>query len=84
MALGPEQAFLSFMPMFHIGGMAGWGLFLPDGGTSVVLPAFEPGAVNAAIRDEYITAIGAVPTMLAMMVRPTLTTNRTCWRPCRW
>jgi long-chain acyl-CoA synthetase len=67
-SLGPNQSFLSFMPMFHIGGISAWGLFLPSGGCSVVLPAFEPGAVNAAIRDEQATAIGAVPTMLALMI----------------
>lgn len=35
----------------------------------MILPAFEPGAVNAAIRDHSITAIGAVPTMLAFMLQ---------------
>jgi len=68
MPQGVDQSFLSFMPMFHIGGMAAWALFLPSGGSTVIMPAFEPGAVNAAIRDESITVIGAVPTMLAMMV----------------
>ena len=68
-SLGPDQRFLSFMPMFHIGGMSAWGLFLPGGGCTVMLPAFEAGRVNAAVRDERITAVGAVPTMLALMVQ---------------
>lgn len=65
----PQSKYLAFMPMFHIGGIAGWGLLLPTGGTTVVVPQFEPGLVNAAIRDHRITAIGAVPTMLAMMLQ---------------
>ena len=65
----PRSRYLAFMPMFHIGGIASWGLLVPTGGTSVVLPAFEPGAVNRAIRDHQISVIGAVPTMLAMMVQ---------------
>ncbi len=65
----PGASYLAFMPMFHIGGIASWGLLLPVGGLTVVLPGFDPGAVNAAIRDHRITLIGAVPTMLAMMVQ---------------
>jgi long-chain acyl-CoA synthetase len=61
--------FLNFMPMFHIGGITSWGLLLPVGGRTVVLPAFEPGAVNRAIREHDITLIGAVPTMLAQMLQ---------------
>jgi long-chain acyl-CoA synthetase len=61
--------FLNFMPMFHIGGITSWGLLLPVGGRTVILPAFEPTAVNHAIRDHEITLIGAVPTMLAQMLQ---------------
>jgi acyl-CoA synthetase (AMP-forming)/AMP-acid ligase II len=57
------------MPMFHIGGMAAWGLYLPSGGRVVILPAYEPGAVLRAIGAEEITSIGAVPTMLAFLLR---------------
>ncbi|MEL6985433.1 MAG: AMP-binding protein, partial [Actinomycetota bacterium] len=64
----PASRFLSFMPMFHIGSIAGWGLLVPTGGATIILPQFEPGAALAAIRDHSITFIGAVPTMLAMMV----------------
>jgi long-chain acyl-CoA synthetase len=64
----PGARFLSFMPMFHIGGITSWGLLLPGGGRTVILPAFEPTAVNQAIRDHEITLIGAVPTMLALML----------------
>jgi acyl-CoA synthetase (AMP-forming)/AMP-acid ligase II len=59
---------LGFMPLFHIAGCASWGAPLPGGGCSVVMPAFEAGAVNRAIRDHGITLTGAVPTMLALML----------------
>jgi acyl-CoA synthetase (AMP-forming)/AMP-acid ligase II len=61
--------FLNFMPMFHIGGITSWGLLLPVGGRTVVLPAFEAATVNRAIREHGITLIGAVPTMLAQMLQ---------------
>ncbi len=61
-------SYLAFMPMFHIGGVSSWGLLVPSGGRVVVLPAFEPAAVNAAISAHGIDYIGTVPTMLAMML----------------
>jgi len=61
--------FLNFMPMFHIGGITSWGLLLPVGGRTVILPAFEASTVNHAIRDHDISLIGAVPTMLAQMLQ---------------
>jgi len=64
----PGMRFLSFMPLFHIGGISAWGLLLPFGGRSVILPSFEPAAVNAAIQTHEIQMIGAVPTMLALML----------------
>ncbi len=66
---GRGGRYLAFMPLFHIGGIASWGLLVPGGGCTVAVPAFEPGAVNAAIRAHGITVIGAVPTMLAFMVQ---------------
>jgi len=61
--------YLSFMPMFHIAGITSWGLLLPVGGQTVILPAFEPAAANAAIRDHEIQLVGAVPTMLGLMLQ---------------
>jgi len=67
--LGPKQSFLSFMPMFHIGSISAWGLYLLAGGRVVIMAAFDPGAANAIVSDEDITAMGAVPTMLAFMTQ---------------
>ncbi len=66
--IGGPQSFLSFMPMFHVGASSSWSFYLPLGGRTVVLPAFDAAQVNATIGTEQITAIGAVPTMLAMML----------------
>ncbi len=61
--------YLSFMPMFHIAGITSWGLLLPVGGQTVILPAFDPAAANSAIRDHQIQLVGAVPTMLGLMLQ---------------
>ncbi len=66
--LGSTQSYLSFMPMFHIGASSSWSFYLPQGGKTVIMPSFEPAAVNATIASEQITAIGAVPTMLTMLL----------------
>lgn len=67
-ASGPNHVFLSIMPMFHIGGIAAWGWFLPSGGHSCLLPAFEPGEVLRAISEHSITVVAGVPTMFAMLL----------------
>lgn len=67
-AYRPESRFLSFMPMFHIASIAAWGLLAPTGGATVVLPAFDPGLALAAIEEHDINFMGAVPTMLEMML----------------
>ncbi len=64
----PATRYLSFMPMFHIGSIGSWGVLMPTGGATIILPEFEPGAALSAIRAHGITSTGAVPTMLAMML----------------
>lgn len=61
--------FLSCVPMFHIGSIGAWGLYLPTGGRTVIVPVFEAGTVNKVIRDYAVTRAGLVPTMLAMMTQ---------------
>jgi len=67
--LNGDPRFLAFLPMFHMAAMSSWGLLLVTGGTVVVQPAFVPAHANEAIRDHSITHVGAVPTMLAMMLQ---------------
>jgi acyl-CoA synthetase (AMP-forming)/AMP-acid ligase II len=61
--------FLIFLAMFHVAGSLG--IFGPwaGGGTVVMMPAFEPGAVLDAIEQHAITDCGFVPTMLAMILQ---------------
>ena len=64
----PGHSLLSIMPLFHIGGSAAWGWLLPSAGHSILLPAFEPGAVLRAITEHSITVLPGVPTMYAMLL----------------
>jgi acyl-CoA synthetase (AMP-forming)/AMP-acid ligase II len=67
--LSDGERHLGFMPLFHIAGVTSWGAMLPCGGCAVLMPGFEPGAVNRAIHELEITLTGAVPTMLALMLQ---------------
>ncbi len=62
-----EMRFLACTPLSH----AGMAFFVPTlmrGGSLVVLPAFEPGAVLEAIEKHKITATMLVPTMIYMLL----------------
>lgn len=66
--IGPGASYLSYMPLFHIGSMATWAFVVPVGSRVVMVPAFDPGRVLAAMRDHRITIVSGVPTMFAMML----------------
>lgn len=62
-----EMRFLACTPLSH----AGMAFFVPTllrGGSLVVLPAFEPGAVLEAIEKYRITSTMLVPTMIYMLL----------------
>ena len=66
---GPGPVFLNNAPLFHIGGLQMLaGHFVNAQGPQVVLPAFEPGAVLAAIGRHGVTDVFLVPTMLQMVL----------------
>ncbi len=68
-ALDDSFRYLTFLAMFHVSGSLGiWGPW-SGGGTAVILPGFEPGALMDAIEDHQITDCGFVPTMLAMILQ---------------
>jgi len=59
---------LSMFPMFHMGG---WALplgFWHIGGTAVIMPKAEPGAILAAIERERVTYFYAVPTVFRSLL----------------
>jgi acyl-CoA synthetase (AMP-forming)/AMP-acid ligase II len=55
-------------PMFHVAGLFGWVAQALTGGVHVIVPAFKPDAVLAAIRDHGVTDVVLVPTMIQMLV----------------
>jgi fatty-acyl-CoA synthase len=66
--LGPDDINIVNMPMFHTGG---FNVFLAPlvhiGGTSIVCRGFDVDQVFDLIRDEHVTLLVGVPTMLIMM-----------------
>jgi acyl-CoA synthetase (AMP-forming)/AMP-acid ligase II len=55
-------------PMFHAVGVTAWTAQSIVGGTHVVVPAFDPRAVLAAIAEHRVTSVVLVPTMLQRLV----------------
>jgi acyl-CoA synthetase (AMP-forming)/AMP-acid ligase II len=63
--LGDRQIVVA--PLFHIGGLGMIMTAVYRGMTSVLVKAFEPGAMWDLIQQERITGLFAVPAMLAFM-----------------
>jgi acyl-CoA synthetase (AMP-forming)/AMP-acid ligase II len=66
--VGPGGRLLHAAPMFHLFGLTAWMAQSAVGGTHVVVPRFEPGAVMAAIDRHRVTTVPVVPTMLQQLV----------------
>jgi len=67
--LSPDDVTLAVMPLFHVGGM--WYHLFPSfasGCTTVMLSAFEPGAVLDAMERHRSTNVHLVPTMVHALV----------------
>ena len=60
--------FLYAAPMFHIGGCDAIYALLLSGGYHVIIQAFTPEGVMAAIESEHVNSILLVPTMIQMLV----------------
>jgi long-chain acyl-CoA synthetase len=66
---GTGEVYLHAPPLFHIAGvqvMAGH--FLGGRGPHVIVPAFSPAAILAAIGEHRVTDVMLVPTMLQMVL----------------
>lgn len=59
----PGDVYLTAAPLTHVGGRICFAV-LASGGTTVVLPAFEPGAVLEAVERHGVTTFTVTPTML--------------------
>ena len=73
----PDQATLISVPLFHVTGCNSQFLTqLALGGTSVVLPRFDPASFLRAIPEHRITLVTSVPTIYELVLRhPDLATT---------
>jgi acyl-CoA synthetase (AMP-forming)/AMP-acid ligase II len=65
---GPGSRTLHAAPMFHLAGLSAWGIAVLAGGSHVILPAFEPVPVFAAIAEHRVTDVLLVPTMIRLLI----------------
>ncbi|HEY4605827.1 MAG TPA: AMP-binding protein [Blastococcus sp.] len=66
----PEQATLISVPLFHVTGCCSQ--FMTQvalGGTSVIMPRFEPAAFLRAVEEHRITLVTSVPTIYELVLR---------------
>ncbi len=59
---------LACMPLFHVGGLSILLRSAIYGTTAVIQPGFDEAAVNRAVREDGITLLSVVPTMLRRML----------------
>jgi o-succinylbenzoate---CoA ligase len=60
----PRDRWLACMPLHHVGGLSILVRSAMAGSAVLVQPRFEPEALSRALRDESVTALSLVPTML--------------------
>ena len=73
--------YLHAAPMFHLANGAAMYSLLLSGGSNVIIRAFTPEAVMAAVQNESVTDVLLVPTMIQMLVdHPALGSMPTCHR----
>ena len=65
----PDEVYLHQTPMFHAASMGGIVGVPAEGGTSVIVPLFDPVAVMDAIDQHNVTMTVMVPTMIAMLMQ---------------
>jgi acyl-CoA synthetase (AMP-forming)/AMP-acid ligase II len=63
----PGSRTLHAAPMFHLADLLSWGVTVLAGGGHVILPAFEPVAVLAAVAEHRATDALLVPTMIQIL-----------------
>ncbi|MGK5170521.1 acyl-CoA synthetase [Geodermatophilus sp. CPCC 205761] len=64
----PDSTYLHAAPMFHLADFSMWVSEVVAGGTHVMIPAFDPLAVLAAVQEHRVTDLLLVPTMLQLVV----------------
>ncbi len=64
-----DEVYLHQTPMFHAASMGGIVGVSAEGGTSVIVPMFDPVAVIDAIEQHRVTMTVMVPTMIGMLMQ---------------
>jgi long-chain acyl-CoA synthetase len=63
-----SATYLHAAPMFHLANGAAMYSLLLSGGSNVIIPAFTPEGLMAAVQNERVTDVLLVPTMIQMLV----------------
>jgi long-chain acyl-CoA synthetase len=63
-----RSTYLHAAPMFHLANGAAMYSLLLSGGSNVIIPAFTPEGVMAAVQNERASDVLLVPTMIQMLV----------------
>lgn len=66
--VNPADRWLACLPLCHVGGLSIATRSVIQGTTAVIHDTFDPVRVNYALREERITLLSVVPTMLARML----------------
>ncbi len=66
--LKPEDRGILAAPLYHKNALVAVKTALFSGGSSVLVPRFEPGSYAAAIADWSVTMLTGVPTMMRMLL----------------
>jgi long-chain acyl-CoA synthetase len=61
------STYLHAAPMFHLANGAAMYSLLLSGGSNVIIPAFTPEGMMAAVQNERVTDVLLVPTMIQML-----------------
>ncbi len=66
--VSPGDRWLACMPLFHVGGLSILLRSVIYGTTAVIHERFDEATVNRALRDDGVTLLSVVPTMLERML----------------
>ncbi len=68
LGLDPNDRWLACMPLFHVGGLSILLRSVIYGTTAVIHPAFDEAGVNRALREDGVSIVSVVSTMLQRML----------------
>ena len=72
MGLNPKDTYLTFLPLFHIAGLALAFSVFHAGGKNLILSRFDPKVIAKAIDQDRVTIIGSFPPILTQVMEAAL------------